>query len=391
MTTLSSTAPESEALDLERGRFGDRVLHYDGLVGGCVDAAAFIAGRAPEVVVLGAGLLLPDALSIAEQLDRTHPEIGMILVAKPGKDLWQRALEVGVRAVVSPHDHADVLDRAVLRELYRSERRRENRVATDTTGRTGARVITVLSPKGGVGKTTVATNLAAGLATLHPQQVCIVDLDLQFGDVADAFLLSPPHSLADVPAGTVDASAVKLLLAATDGLYALCAPDDPAAGEDVPGETVATAIEALARDLSFVVIDTGAGIDANTLTAVERSTDLVFVGSLDVPSVRSVKKLITALDRLGLTEAERHVVLNRADSRVGVRADEVVATLGLPIAVEIPSSRMIPSSLNTGAPIVLSEARSAAAFAFQQLVALFTDIPTDVAPRRWRFLTRSAS
>ncbi|MGE0796119.1 MAG: CpaE family protein, partial [Acidimicrobiia bacterium] len=143
----------------------------------------------------------------------------------------------------------------------------------------------------------------------------------------------------------------------------------------------------------YVILDTGAGIDAATLLAVERSTDLVFVGSLDVPSIRSVRKLIDALDRLGLTGARRHVVLNRADSRVGVSATDVTETLGLPIAVEVPSSSAVPAALNGGAPVVLSDPRSPAAAAFKKLVGLFADAPVQTAPATsWfrRPLSRSA-
>src|SRR5205823_4471418 len=105
---------------------------------------------------------------------------------------------------------------------------------------------------------------------------------------------------------------------------------------------VSTALHTLASELAYVIVDTGAGIDAPALAAVEHSTDLVLVGAMDVPSIRSLRKLIDALDRLGMTDAARHVVLNRADSRVGIDVGDVSATLGLPIAVALPSSRTVP-------------------------------------------------
>jgi pilus assembly protein CpaE len=339
-----------------------------------------------------------DALAVAAELDRHHPEIALVLVAWPSSEVWRHALEAGVRSVVPPTASDEELATTVRRLLDRVERTRANTVGDgEVSGAPSVRqhrVITVLSPKGGVGKTTVATNLAAGLAAVHPNEVAIVDLDLQFGDVADSFLLQPVHTIADMPAGAVDAAALKLMLAATSSsVYALCAPDDPATGEDVPAAAVVGAIETLHRDMPYVVIDTGAGIDAATLLAVERSTDLVFVGSLDVPSIRSVRKLLDALDRLGLTEARRHVVLNRADSRVGVTAADVVDTLGMPISVAIPSSVAIPAALNGGSPVVVSGANTPAARAFQQLVGLFADAPVPSAPATsWfrRPLSRSA-
>ncbi len=376
--------------------FGSRVVRCDQAGMPAAPLAGEIAARGPEVVVLGPDMGTLDALAVASELDRHHPEIALVLVAWPSSEVWKHALEAGVRSVVAPTAPDEELAATVRRLLERADRTRAN-----TTGGEPIvpvvrehRVITVLSPKGGVGKTTVATNLAAGLAAVHPNEVAIVDLDLQFGDVADSFLLQPAHTMADVPAGAVDGAGLKLMLAATtSSVYALCAPDDPAAGEEVSEATVLGAINALRRDMPYVVLDTGAGIDAMTLLAVENSTDLVFVGSLDVPSVRSVRKLLDALDRLGLTEARRHVVLNRADSKVGVSVADVVDTLGMSVSVEIPSSVFIPAALNSGAPVVVSGPKTAAARAFQQLVGLFADAPVPSAPAAGWFrrpLSRSA-
>jgi pilus assembly protein CpaE len=378
--------------------FGGRVVRCDRAGTTASLLAEEIGARRPEVVVLGPDMGVIDALAVAIELDRRHPEVALVLVAWPSSEVWKHALEAGVRSVVPPTAPDEELAATVRRLLDRVERTRANTVGDGRNPGEAAvrqhRVITVLSPKGGVGKTTVATNLAAGLAAVHPHEVAIIDLDLQFGDVADSFLLQPAHTIADLPVGHVDAAGLKLMLATTSSsVFALCAPDDPAAGEDVPAAAVVAAIETLGRDLPYVIVDTGAGIDAATLLAVERSTDLVFVGSLDVPSVRSVRKLLDALDRLGLTEARRHVVLNRADSKVGVSAADVVETLGMPISVGIPSSGSIPAALNSGSPVVVSGSGSPAARAFQQLVGIFADIPTPSAPATsWfrRPLSRSA-
>ncbi|HYD09959.1 MAG TPA: P-loop NTPase, partial [Acidimicrobiales bacterium] len=312
-------------------------------------------------------------------------------------ELYELAMEAGVRRIVAPNAPFPELLAVVDDALDRVDRRRSNTIvdarddAPKALVRKG-RIITVLSPKGGAGKTTVATNLAAGLARVLPEQVAIIDLDLQFGDVADALFLSPTHSLLDVPTkGEVDTARIKLALTPTGhGLHALCAPDDPASGEEVSLDAAARAIDALAADLEFVVIDTGAGIDAAALTAVERSTDLVLVGSLDVPSIRSVRKLICALDQLGMTGAQRHVVLNRADSDVGITADEVASTLGMEISVQVPSSRSIPASINAGTPVVVAQPASAVARPLQQLVGLFVDLPEEPVKGRRTIRRRGA-
>jgi pilus assembly protein CpaE len=124
-----------------------------------------------------------------------------------------------------------------------------------------------------------------------------------------------------------------------------------------------------------VVVDTCAGIDAHTLAAIEVSTDLVFVGAMDVPSIRSLRKLIDALDRLGMTHAQRLVVLNRADSHVDLAANDVADALGLPIAVSIPSSRSVPLSINHGSPVLVFDPRSPVVRPLRDLVAKISGEP----------------
>lgn len=367
-------------------RFGSRVAIVEGLAG---VTASVIADGHPDVVVFGPQVNVLESLLLVEELDRLHPEITMVVVAEPTPELLELAIEAGVRRIVRPDAPDLELERVVEELLARVDRQRANTVIDlrePEVRKPRGRVITVLSPKGGAGKTTVATNLAAGLAAVHPDEVVIMDLDLQFGDVADAYLLAPKVTLADLPAAhDVDGASVKLLLSQTgNGLYALCGHDDPATGEEVPVDSIARAIEELSYDMPFVVIDTGAGVDAPALVAAERSTDLLFVGSLDIPSIRSVQKLIKALDQLGITEPRRHVVLNRADSDVGITADEVAAALGLPITVELPSSRAVPAAMNLGAPVITSDPTSPIGVALQQVVASFTDVPVRTARRRFR-------
>jgi pilus assembly protein CpaE len=140
-------------------------------------------------------------------------------------------------------------------------------------------------------------------------------------------------------------------------LFALCAPEDPGAGERITGAMVGTIIEALAKEFRYQVIDTSAGLEEHTLVALDRATDVVIVVDLDVPSVRGARKLMEALDVIGLHHAQRYLVLNRADSKVGLKLDEVVAALNVPIDVTLPSSRAVPLSYNEGRPLVISHPR----------------------------------
>ena len=144
---------------------------------------------------------------------------------------------------------------------------------------------------------------------------------------------------------------------------------------------VATAIELLRSEFDFVVIDTGAGLDEHCLAAIERSTDLVFVGSTDVAGVRNVRKEIDVLDRMDFTSAERHLVLNRADAKVGLDPERHRRVHRHADHVLMPSSRLVPLSNNEGAPLLGSDPKSPVSRSLAELVGRFSGLEqSEAAP-----------
>jgi pilus assembly protein CpaE len=245
-----------------------------------------------------------------------------------------------------------------------------------------AKVIVVISPKGGSGKTAVSSNLAAALAQRHPGKVVAVDLDVQFGDLATALSLSPEHTLAQLSRATViDATTVKLFLTLYyNGLYVLAGSHDPVDAESIGHKHISDVLPLLAQNFDFVIVDTPAGLDERTMAAIECATDLLLVSSLDVTSIRSLRKELDALDHMGI-KAKRQMVLNRADSKVGLNPTDAEEAIGMKIACSIPSSREIPLSLNLGTPVVISEPKSAVAKQLEQLSQLYAPIDT-AKPRK---------
>ncbi|MPZ74017.1 MAG: AAA family ATPase [Nitriliruptorales bacterium] len=334
-------------------------------------------GSATEVVALGPGIDIDIALNLAQRFDIERPEISVLLVAPGSPGLLERALRAGVRDVLAPDADAVELVRMFDRAADVAQRRRSalgpDVVADSPTGK----VITVVSPKGGSGKTTTCTNLALGLAALAPGEVVLVDLDLQFGDVASALQLDPEATMADVArASSVDPAAVKVALTSHQmGLFVLCAPESPAEAEEITAGQIARTLQVLADEFRYVIVDTDAGLSEHALTAIEHSTDLICVCSMDVPSVRALHKELLALEQLGLVPGRKHFLLNRADARVGLAASDIEATVQLPIDVSVPSSRAVPLSLNQGSPVIQSDPRSPVARQFMSLVKRVADEP----------------
>jgi pilus assembly protein CpaE len=346
------------------------------------DTAELIAADSPSVVAIGSALD-DRALDLARHLERTDPLITTILLAEPDLTTLKAAIEVGVREVIAPgatqRETADALRRAF--EAGAARRATYDGKVVDRLGR---RIITVISAKGGSGKTLISSNLAAALALQHPKQTVLVDLDLQFGDAATALLLSPVHTMSDaaaVPAEDLDAATLKVFLTRhpPSNLFVLCAPEDPALGDAISADAVGRILDVLSTEFRIVVIDTDAGFDEQTLVALERSTDIVVIVDLDVPSVRGGRKLLKTLDRLGLGAARRHIILNRSDSKVGLDIGEVADVLGVTIDIAVPSTRQAPLSFNEGRPLVTNYAKTPIA---KRIVELSERFGMDRSARR---------
>ena len=351
-----------------------------------------IEDHGARVVALGPGLDSDEALHAAATLDRECPELCVLLVAEPTPELYRMALRVGVRDIVDPTaDLADV--RAAFDAAIDTAARRQVRSSAPVKTET-RRTIAVVSPKGGAGKTAIASNLAVGLATAAPGETVIIDLDVQFGDVGNALRLAPEHTIADaVRAGdALDATTLKAFLTGhPSGVYVLCAPESPADADLIGTDDVSRILQLLQGLFRFVIVDTGAGLDEHTLAAMEHASDIVLVAGTDVASARAVRKEVDAFDLLGLTTQRRHLVLNRADARVGLSADDIEGTVGLAISVSIPSSRAVPLSMNQGIPLLEGTQKSPVSRSLGELVnrlagdaPINSDAPAASRLRRWK-------
>ncbi len=341
----------------------------------------------PAVVAIGPDIAPDQALELARAFDAERPDVIVVLIAKPSIKLLENALRAGARDVVAP-DSSEADLRVALDSALRAADRRRGVLSPADVDAPSRHVICVVSPKGGAGKTTVSTNLASSLAMSAPGEVVIVDLDFQFGDVASALRMVPTHTFTDISRNPneLDVTTLKVFLTPSDaGLFALCAPETPVDADIITPPHVQHVLRLLASEFRYVVIDTGSGIDEPTLAALELSTDIVLLTSTDVPSVRATRKEIDTLDLLGLTKQTRHFVVNRADARVGLPVGEIEATVGMSAVSTIPSSRLVPISVNQGTPVVVSDRRSGVAEAITRLTGRFeAATPTTTRSLPWR-------
>jgi len=324
------------------------------VVGGVPQLDNWLANQSAEyAVVLGPNVALDEAVALAERLRQAHPTTGIVLLRHElTSDVFQLAMRSGIPAVLAAND-VDGMRAAVERSRQTWEAIRGP--AQRSGGRNG-KVITVFSPKGGVGKTTVTVNLAVALSGSGAARVCIVDLDLGFGDVAITLQLIPEHTIAEAVDAEehLDYSLLETLLTRHENCSILAAPTHPEGKSRVSPQLIRRVLRILREHFDYVVVDTSPSFDDQVLHAFDETDECILVATLDVPTVKNVKVAIETLDALNLVEGHRHLLLNRADDEVGLSPNNVESLLKMPVKTALPSAFAVANATNHGRPIVLS-------------------------------------
>jgi pilus assembly protein CpaE len=252
-------------------------------------------------------------------------------------------------------------------------------------GKATAPLIAILGPKGGTGKTLVATNLAVALAQ-RDANVVLVDLDLQFGDIGLALGLSPERTMYDLMKAGPPFDHEKLdrhLIRHSSGVKVLIAPTRPDQASAISIDHLRDVYASLRTMCDVVIVDTPPGFTPEVIATIDVSGEICMVGMLDSLSLKNTKLGIETLDLMGYDNDSVALVLNRADSRVGITPNDVSTIVGRSPDVFIPSDREIPRSINEGTPIVAARPTSGAAKAFRSLADRYAKTPvSQPAPKQ---------
>jgi Flp pilus assembly CpaE family ATPase len=336
---------------------GDLIAAIDGEVrkADTVGAAAKLLDSDPNetLVVIGPRAMTGEALAFSAAMRLARPAVGVILArSEVDVTLLVQALQSGVREVVPAGDHAALA--AACRRSYEVSRRMLAPPLREESAL--GQIITVFAAKGGCGKTTLAINTGVALARQTGARVCVMDLDLSFGDVAISLQLAPLRTIADglAMAGHLDiAGAASLLTSYQPGLDVLLAPVTPGDGEKIPPRLVGELLAVLRSMYDYIVVDTPAQFTEHVLTAIDVSSQLVLLTTPDVPALKNLRVALDMLDLLSYPRQIRSVVVNRSDSKVGLSLEHVERVVRTPISAYIPSSRAVPISINKGVPITI--------------------------------------
>ncbi len=346
----------------------------------------------PDVVlvVMGADIDLDAAVGFAASLRLRRPVLGVVLVRHAlDLDVFTAALRTGVREVVALSD-VEGLAAACKRSRMLSI---SAQAPSSPQNKQPGKIVTVFATKGGCGKTTLATNLAVSLHGGGSRRVCLVDLDLAFGDVAISLRLVPKRTLADAVAmgGDLDETGVAgLLTRFRPGLECVLAPVEPGDADRVPAALVGNLLEVLREMFDYVVVDTPPQFNEHVLKALDCSDIHVLLTTPDMPTLKNLRLTIDMLDLLNYPEDSRLIVLNREDPDVGLTVADVEQVVKSEVTARVPASNAVTAAVNRGLPIVLDQPDHRISVVIREFaVHHITGLPPTPPSRRRRFLVRA--
>jgi pilus assembly protein CpaE len=329
------------------------------------------------MVLVGPSFTNDGAMDQIRELHNQDPSLVLMLVAEEvTADLLRKGMRAGVSDVIeAPLDEAKI--EAAIEQFANDVLRRRAPVTAapveDIGQRQQGRIITVSSAKGGSGKTVLATNLALVLNRIPDTKVCLVDADLQFGDVCLVLQLEPrftmvnaAHELHHLDAELLDS----LLTEHPTGLKVLAAPLEPAFADDITTAGLMQMLDVLRESYDYVIVDTAAMLDELILSLIEKSDDILMLVDMDLPSVKNAKLALETLRLLKFSTSNVQLVLNRSNSKAKLDNKEIEGALKMAIAASIPSDAVVAASVNEGRPVVETDPKSKVAKGFESVAEL---------------------
>jgi pilus assembly protein CpaE len=340
----------------------------------------------PAIVMVAVEDPIARALTTIQSLARGAPPWTVVaLTGQFDREVFRRAVLAGARDVVLRTATPTELREALV-EARRADASRRVEPAHDPTA-PGGSIVTVFGVKGGVGKTTIATNLAVALAAESSTSVALVDLDLPFGDVALMLDIRPERDLLDALDEAVLGDLERLqghLVKAPQGVHVLSAPLLPDGAARVDSARIGRLLSNLAALYQFVVVDTQVGITEVTAAALDVSELALLVTTPEVPSLRRTQACLRLLQRLEFPLQKAQLVLNRVDSRTRVSEAEAAQALSPhPVAWRVANDYAAMTGAAFGQPVVLAQPKTQLAQDIRGIARQLAGVPPEPRRRRW--------
>jgi len=353
----------------------DREIDVLGTAGSGEEAIQLAMDLRPDVIVMDINMPGMDGIAASEIIAQRLPFSPIIMMSVHGEaEHLKRAMLAGAREFLVKPFSADEFATSIKRVFERDLARREQLQSTGgsssavssgpmaTEDVENHQVIAVFSPKGGAGRTTIATNLALALRRETSQRVALVDANLQFGDVGVLLNLNPKNrSVLDaVEGGEPDRDIIEsVIVDHSTGIRVLLAPPSPEGADHVTAAYLRKIVDMLRENHDWVIVDLPSGLNDHTLGVLDTADQILVVAALEITTIKNVRLFLEVADQLDYERSKIRLVINRSDSSQGIRIGDVEASIRRPIDGSIVSDgRLAVLAVNRGVPFVVSHPES---------------------------------
>jgi pilus assembly protein CpaE len=323
------------------------------------EAVMLATEQRPDVILMDINMPGMDGIKATEEITLNLPDTIVIIMSVQGETEYVRkAMTAGARDYLCKPFSGDELAETIIKAYDIEMKRREKITPLLAKDEMKSRVITIFSTKGGVGKTTIASNLAVSLARSSKKRVALVDLDLQFGDVAIMLNVSVKNTISDLVKefAQLDANLIEdYMVTHFSGVKVLPAPVKPEYAEYITSNHVEKIINILRESYNYIIVDTSANFHETALTSLDLSDKILFISTLDLPTIKNVKAGLDVMDKLNYPPEKIYVVLNKASEQFGIKFRDFESTLHKQIWSYVPEdSQTVVTSANKGFPFVMT-------------------------------------
>jgi len=357
----------STLLSFEKG------IEVIGEAGNGSEAVFVVKEAKPDIVLMDINMPVIDGIKATEEISLTVPESTVIIMSVQGESEYiKRAMSAGARAYITKPFSGDELVKTIKDTFERENRRRDIKpVRAQNNEAVESKIVTVFSTKGGVGKTTIASNLAVSLARKTKKKVALLDFDLQFGDIAIMLNVSAKNTISDLinDIHQLDSENIDdYLVTHFSGVRILPAPLKPEYAEYITSSHVERILKALRANYHYIIIDTSAGFHETVLTSLDMSDRILFVSTLDLPTIKNIKAGLDVMETLNYPKDKISIILNKATEQYGIKFKDFEETLKYPIRFYIPEdSQTVITSANKGFPFVMTRMETKVARAINNI------------------------